>query len=100
MRARAPGRVMTEIVRLEMATFTFPDGDSLAGETGVVMAYVVRHPAGNLLFDTGFGFGNPELDALYRPRPQRIAEALAAAGVDVAEVTAIVNCHLHVDHAG
>jgi len=94
------GRVLPEIVPLEMAEFTFADDEPLAGETGVVMAYVVRHADGVLLLDTGFGFGNAELDAYYRPRARRLADALADAGVAVADVGAVVNCHLHVDHAG
>jgi glyoxylase-like metal-dependent hydrolase (beta-lactamase superfamily II) len=94
------GRVLPEIVPLEMAEFTFADDEPLAGETGVVIAYVVRHADGVLLLDTGFGFGNAELDAYYRPRARRLADALADAGVAVADVGAVVNCHLHVDHAG
>jgi glyoxylase-like metal-dependent hydrolase (beta-lactamase superfamily II) len=64
------------------------------------MAYVVRHRDGILLFDTGFGFGNAELDARYRPRARRLPDVLAAAGVNVSDIGAVVNCHLHVDHAG
>ncbi|MEX1169623.1 MAG: N-acyl homoserine lactonase family protein [Chloroflexota bacterium] len=93
-------RVMPEIVPLEMAEFTFAEDEPLAGQTGVVIAYLVRHADGNLLFDTGFGIGNAELDAYYKPRARPVADALAAVGVAVSEVRAVVNCHLHVDHAG
>jgi glyoxylase-like metal-dependent hydrolase (beta-lactamase superfamily II) len=93
-------RALPEIVPLEMAEFTFADDEPLAGQTGVVMAYVVRHADGVLLFDTGFGFGNAELDAYYKQRARRLADALAEAGFAVADVGAVVNCHLHVDHAG
>jgi N-acyl homoserine lactone hydrolase len=89
-----------EIIPLEVAEFTFADDEPLAGQTGVVMAYVVRHREGVLLFDTGFGFGNVELDAYYRPRARRLPEVLAEAGIALADVGAVVNCHLHVDHAG
>ena len=88
-----------EILPMELATFRFPD-PGLAGREGVVMGYVVRHPGGVLLFDTGFGFGDPELDAAYHPNPRRIHDALRDVEVRPEEVTAIVNCHLHVDHAG
>jgi N-acyl homoserine lactone hydrolase len=98
--AAVPTRALPEIVPLEMGEFTFPVGDSLAGQRGVVMSYLVRHSAGILLFDTGFGFGNAELEALYHPRGRRLTDALADAGVAIAEVGAVVNCHLHVDHAG
>ena len=88
------------IVPLEMATFVFADDEPLAGQAGVVMAYAVRHADGVLLFDTGFGFGSAEVDARYRPRSRRVNEVLAEAGLAVADVTAVVNCHLHIDHAG
>ena len=88
------------IVPLEMAEFRFPDGDPLAGRLSVAMAYAVRHADGILLFDTGFGFGNAELDAKYHPRPRRLAEVLAAEGMKLDDIGAVVNCHLHVDHAG
>jgi glyoxylase-like metal-dependent hydrolase (beta-lactamase superfamily II) len=88
-----------EIVPLELGTFAFPD-DELAGHQGVVMGYLVRHRGGLLLFDTGFGFGNPELDERYHPKPVRIEDALGRVGVGVGEVDAVANCHLHADHAG
>jgi glyoxylase-like metal-dependent hydrolase (beta-lactamase superfamily II) len=84
---------------MELATFRFPD-PALAGRRGVVMGYAVRHPRGVLLFDTGFGFGNEELEATYDPKGRRIADALTDVGVARDEVTAVVNCHLHFDHAG
>jgi N-acyl homoserine lactone hydrolase len=93
-------RVLPEVVPLEMAQFTFADDEPLAGQTGVVIAYLVRHAAGILLFDTGFGIGNAELDAYYKPRARRVDDALADVGVAVSDVGAVVNCHLHVDHAG
>ena len=83
-----------------MATFRFADDEPLAGQVGVVMAYVVRHREGVLLFDTGFGFGNAELDAYYRPRARRLTEVLAEKGIELGDIDALVNCHLHVDHAG
>ena len=64
-----------EILPLELGTFEFP-GDELPGLQGVVMGYLVRHRGGLLLFDTGFGFGNAELDERYHPKPVRIEDAL------------------------
>jgi glyoxylase-like metal-dependent hydrolase (beta-lactamase superfamily II) len=88
-----------EVLPLEMGTFTFP-GDELPAMQGVVIAYLVRHRGGLLLFDTGFGFGNPELDERFRPQPVRVADALRSVGVDPAGIDAVANCHLHADHAG
>ncbi len=93
-------RSLPEIVPLEMAEFRFAEDEPLAGELGVVMAYAVRHRDGILLFDTGFGFGNAEVDAYYRIRARRIADVLTEVGIAVSDVRAVVNCHLHVDHAG
>ena len=83
-----------------MAEFAFADDEPLAGQTGVVMAYAVRHSGGVLLFDTGFGFGSAEVDERYHPRSRRLPDVLEAAGLAVADVGAVVNCHLHIDHAG
>jgi glyoxylase-like metal-dependent hydrolase (beta-lactamase superfamily II) len=91
---------LPQVVPLELAEFTYADDEPLAGQAGVVMAFLVRHADGLLLFDTGFGFGDAELDARYRPRVRRLSDALAAAGVAGADIGAVVNCHLHVDHAG
>jgi len=88
-----------EIVPLHLADFRFEQPE-LADRRGVVMGYVVRHRHGILLFDTGFGFGNAELDSRYRPHARRIGDALADVGIAPDEVGAVVNCHLHVDHAG
>ena len=88
-----------EIVPLHHADFRFPD-PALAHRRGVVMGYAVRHSRGILLFDTGFGFGNDELDVRYRIEARRITDVLTEAGLRLDDVTAVVNCHLHVDHAG
>ncbi|MEU7024299.1 N-acyl homoserine lactonase family protein [Streptomyces sp. NPDC046203] len=58
-----------------------------------VLAYLVRHPGGTVLFDTGMGEGSPGTDAHYRPvrRPLTVGPA---------EVDLVVNCHLHFDHIG
>jgi N-acyl homoserine lactone hydrolase len=88
-----------EIIALELGTFSFPPGE-LSGFRGVVVAYLIRHAGGLLLFDTGFGFGNAELDARYDPQRVRVADALRGVGVDPAEIGAVANCHLHADHAG
>ena len=91
---------MPEIVPLEMAEFRFADDEPLAGQIGVVMAYAVRHPTGTILFDTGFGFGNDYVEARYRPRARRLTDVLLDAQIDPAAVAPVVNCHLHIDHAG
>jgi len=88
-----------EIIPLELGTFKFPEPE-LADRRGVVMGYAVRYPGQTFLFDTGFGSGNAELDARYHPVVRPIGEVLYDAGIDLRDVTAVANCHLHADHAG
>jgi N-acyl homoserine lactone hydrolase len=93
-------RAFPEIVPLDVGSFTFPADEPWPGEEGVVVAYAIRRREGVLLFDTGFGFGNPFLDDRYHPAPRRIADVLGVAGIRLAEVDLVANCHLHADHAG
>ncbi len=63
------------------------------------LGYVVVHPDGVLLFDTGMG-SHPDVDAHYRPRRRPLAAALARSGFSTSDVTMVANCHLHFDHCG
>ena len=83
-----------------MGEFTFPPAEEYAGQTGLVVAYAIRHPGGVFLFDTGFGFGNAELDDYYQVRARALPDVLDGAGIDRDEITALANCHLHADHSG
>ncbi len=89
-----------DVVPLCLAEVTFPAGHPLAGQDGEVFAFLVRHPRTPVLFETGSGRGNAELDDYYRVRHHSLEEALAAAGIGLSEVRAVVNSHLHFDHAG
>lgn len=97
-----PGAARVSVRRLDLGYFTRP-----AEEAGTpwprvepVLAYLVRHEAGLLLFDTGLGSGDPEAEAHYRPRRRDLREALAAAGAGPGDIDLVVNCHLHFDHCG
>ena len=93
-----------EVIALPTGEFTFPaDGNEHPGQAGVVVAYALRHPGGVFLFDTGFAPAGPEVEPFYSNwavKPRDMDEVLANAGIDRAEVTAIANCHLHLDHSG
>jgi glyoxylase-like metal-dependent hydrolase (beta-lactamase superfamily II) len=89
-----------EIIALPAGEFVFAPEDPYPGQTGVVVAYAIRHPGGVFLFDTGFGLDNAELNAYYTVTGRPVDELLAEAGIDTGEVTAVANCHLHADHAG
>ena len=65
-----------------------------------VYGYIVGHPRGVLLLDTGLGAGDPETEDWYRPQRIELADALGAAGMRLPDIDVVVNCHLHFDHCG
>jgi glyoxylase-like metal-dependent hydrolase (beta-lactamase superfamily II) len=95
---------------------TLPRGFLLAGEEGLIKvpvpSYLVVHPKGRVLFDTGLHaatLADPaahvgETLARYHTfdfHPgEEIAARLAAFGVDPASIDIVVNSHLHFDHCG
>jgi len=92
-----------DVIALPTGQFTFPLDDDYPGQTGFVVAYAIRHLGGVFLFDTGFAPDGPEMEGFYRRyeiRPRDMDEVLAEAGIDPGEITAISNCHLHLDHSG
>src|SRR3954469_21271934 len=91
---------IADVVPLFLGEFRFAEDEPWAGEVGVVIGYAIRHRGGVLLFDTGFGFGSDGLDAYYRITARRVPDALADAGLAIDDRTSVINCHLHVDHAG
>lgn len=88
--------------RLDLGYFVRPASETGTAQPRVepVLGYVVRHPHGLLLFDTGIGGGDASTEAHYRPRRRALREALAAVGITTADITLVVNCHLHFDHCG
>ena len=89
-----------DVIPLHLADVTYPAQHPLAGQTGVVLAFAIRHPAGIVLVDTGVGAGNDWVDESYRPVRRDIRDALTAADLEPEDVRAIVNTHLHFDHCG
>src|SRR5213082_1531267 len=78
-----------------------PADGPFANERIVVTAFLVEHPKGLFLFDTGFSPEPKKLVDRFRPVYMRpIDEALRAAGRSIADIAAIANCHFHPDHAG
>jgi len=90
------------ITRLCLGTFVRPAAETGTGapRVEIVLAYVVRHRAGVLLFDTGIGDADPETEAWYRPARTSLPDALQTLGLAVADVDLVANCHLHFDHCG
>lgn len=88
--------------RLDLGYFIRPASEVGGPQPRVepALAYLVQHDNGLLLFDTGIGDADPETEAHYRPRRRVLRDALSASGVALADVSMIVNCHLHFDHIG
>lgn len=93
-----------ELTPVPLGMFWVPGGELSKYETRVkapyvVCAYLVRHPEGTVLFDTGI-VGDAEAVQRYTPRRFELEEQLAAAGATLVDVDVVVNCHLHADHSG
>lgn len=81
-----------------------PAGHRLEGQRVLVVAYLVRHPDATVLLDTGFPFDEPftineGADAI-RTFPRSLADELGTLHTSLDGIDLVVNCHLHIDHAG
>jgi len=65
-----------------------------------VYGWVVRHPDGVLLVDTGIGTDNSVIDELYHPEIALLADALGTVELTPSDITAVIVSHLHFDHCG
>ena len=74
--------------------------DGIGPRAEPVFGYVVQRAEGLILFDTGIGEADRETETHYRLHRRPLREAMRAAGVDLADVSLVANCHLHFDHCG
>ncbi|MFJ2091729.1 N-acyl homoserine lactonase family protein [Streptomyces sp. NPDC087901] len=88
--------------RLDLGYFVRPASETDSSQPRVepVLAYLVQHDQGLILFDTGIGDADPGTEAHYRPRRRSLQDALSASGVALDDISMVVNCHLHFDHCG
>ncbi|TXL85410.1 MBL fold metallo-hydrolase [Streptomyces sp. IB2014 016-6] len=88
--------------RLDLGCFIRPASETGGPQPRVepVLAYLVQHDHGLILFDTGIGNADPETEAHYRPRRHSLRGALSAAGVALDDISLVANCHLQFDHCG
>jgi N-acyl homoserine lactone hydrolase len=93
---------LPRVQRLDLAVLTLPDWhpEAVNQATVPVYGYVVAHPDGPIVFDTGVGFGNEFIDEAYEPQCVRLSTALTATGTDLSSIVGVVNSHLHFDHCG
>jgi N-acyl homoserine lactone hydrolase len=92
--------VQSNVTRLLVGGFLAPESYG-PNERLVVNAWLVSHPEGGILVDTGIAEHIPRADveALKFVRTP-IVEALATAGRQPTDIDVVVNSHLHADHAG
>jgi N-acyl homoserine lactone hydrolase len=83
-----------EIKRLHLASLTGPDGGQWP-----VHGFVVTHPGGAALVDTGIS-GPPQALNDWRVVNRTAADALADHDMSPADIGMVINTHLHFDHCG
>jgi N-acyl homoserine lactone hydrolase len=86
--------VSLEIKRLHLASLRGVDGREWP-----VHGFVVTHPGGAVLVDTGVG-GPPEVLSDWRVVNRSVADALAELDMSPADIGLVINTHLHFDHCG
>ena len=87
--------------RVDFGHFIRPAEETGTGAPRVepTFGYLVEHPDGPLLVDTGMG-RHREVDAWYHPHRIPLGDALAAVATRIDDIRYVVNCHLHFDHCG
>ena len=82
---------LPQIDRLVLATVTtvpewHPEHDTFVPFP--VHAWLIRHPDGAILVDTGVGVGNKAINEWYHPRTTSLLDALAGIGVASSDISA------------
>lgn len=91
---------MIEVHRLHLADVTPAPHLPWARPTFPVFAYLLMHPDGPILVDSGVGLGSSVIDEPYSPVHHDLDEALRAYAVGVTDIEAVITSHLHFDHCG
>ena len=93
---------MSRIRPLHTGHYTMPVSDTrFPNDRIIVRAFLIEHPHGLFLMDTGFAPDDRAALETFAPvhiRP--IRSVLAEAGVRAEDVRQIANCHFHSDHSG
>jgi len=88
------------IRRLHFGYIVAPEGRADVGQPIPVCGYLVEHPKARILFDTGLAPVDEATRTRYHPRGATPDAVLAAVGLTPGDIDLVVNCHLHLDHAG
>lgn len=87
--------------RVDYGYFVRPGSETGNGAARVepTLGYLIAHPDGLLLVDSGMG-AHPWVDDHYQPARVPLPDALARAGARLDDIRYATNCHLHFDHCG
>jgi glyoxylase-like metal-dependent hydrolase (beta-lactamase superfamily II) len=93
---------MSRIRPLHTGHYTMPPTDArFPNDRIIVTAFVIEHPQGLFLFDTGFSAAHRQAVQTFAPVQMRpIRTVLTDSGVQTEDVRLIANCHFHSDHSG
>jgi N-acyl homoserine lactone hydrolase len=91
---------MIDVHRLHLADVTPAPNLPWARPTFPVFGYLIAHPTGPIIIDTGVGTNNTFIDRLYSPVHHDLDKALSRHGVRVKDVHTVITSHLHFDHCG
>jgi N-acyl homoserine lactone hydrolase len=83
-----------QVRRLHLARLRGPDGLEWP-----VHGFVITHPGGAALVDTGAG-GPPRVLSDWRVVNRSVADALAGLDMTPGDIGLVINTHLHFDHCG
>ncbi|MFL6077852.1 MAG: MBL fold metallo-hydrolase [Mycobacteriales bacterium] len=89
-----------DIRRLWLGHYRQPEAARHGGMMIPSTGFAIPHGDGLALFDTGFGEVPDRVNAELPTTSLPLAGALAAHGLALADVRYVMNCHLHLDHAG
>lgn len=93
---------LVEVIEVARVT-ALPDFHPEAGPNFTafpVNAFVIHHPDGPIIVDTGIGTDNERINSWYRPVTCDLRAELTKRNVDPDSSLTIINTHLHFDHCG
>jgi N-acyl homoserine lactone hydrolase len=98
-RERANNAGMPFVASLEIKRLHLASLQGIDGGQWPVHGFVVTHPGGAVLVDTGVG-GPPHVLDDWRVVNRSVADALADLDMSPADIGLVINTHLHFDHCG